>query len=1221
MVRRIFFSSFLLLFSGFLPAQDLSEKNFTVYTTANGLSDNTITGLSQDATGYIWISTLYGLNRFDGSHFKQYHSTNDSHSPASEEFWGMNRLDKERLATFAMGVHIVNTGTNETRNVFIPYHDRQYEYKFNMIMGALGETNGDSYVLTRSGFYHFDKDNKLIYRFDYYKGNSVATEHFVFGRELLELDSRRLLIISVAGIYLYDKAKREFKKMEVSDCSSLAEFLNYPNMDYKFFQPGPGSFFIMKTTSDTLVYINVAQNKKSISRLPIDPLKSEFGWRSKLIAVSDTLFYLTGHHSGFYKMRFYPESGAVKFYPEKYFSSYLCNTLLTDRNNNLWVATDRGLFRQDIIRSHVQLTSIPLVLEDSFPGIRIHAIYATNDKVYAGTRAGGGLLVYDKKSLQFEKQVLFKKELSDYPIYKISSFESNTLLLGTGGPLLLYKEAGGRGTKLTPPEWTERNWTNDIYKDRKGDTWISSVSIYHYSNASKNFSVIPFASSMPIIPNAFAEDDSGHIWIAGHGIVRYNTILKTFDPRLDSFPFIKMPDKQITAMVIDKRNMIWFSTLNNGLIGYDISKKIFHHITRHEGLPDDNIASLIVVGPKLWIACYSGVACMDIQSLQIKRFGKDEGFPQMPVLRGSKFFYDTAQQQLYLGFYNVVARFNPYEIAGLSAKPVVFAENVSINGQKNIYMPDSKIVTSWKYNDLTITIGSINFYNGQGQGYAYRIYRNDASPWQQLGDQPSFNISNLAPGKYRIQLKVYSLNNRWPEQIKEISVEVSPPFWQKTWFVIFMLGLLLALLYLFITWRTGIARKKEMEKTQVQKLKAEEYKNRYELEQISNYFSSSLADKKTPEQVLWDVAGHLIGRMNYVDCMIYLWNEDKTKMVQKAAYGPKGKPEYISSQIFDVLPGQGVVGHVINTMQPVLIRDTRKDNRYRVDEAFRLSEICVPIIHNNELLGIIDSEHHQADYFTERDMQILTTIATLIGNKLKQLESEETLEVKQKELVNINEQLAEAKLSALQAQMNPHFVFNALNSIKRMILDGDNEKASRYLSKFALMIRMTLNHSKETFVTLQENVEYLRTYLEMEQLRFEGSFDWNIFMAADMDAEEILIPSLMIQPLVENAIWHGLLPSTKIKKLRIDFTRQGDNIICSIEDNGIGFRKSIQHKEQSKEVHHSVGLDNLRKRIKILNEKFETACSVTIKDLEDEQPGKTGTRVTLQFKIINTYNL
>ena len=314
-----------------------------------------------------------------------------------------------------------------------------------------------------------------------------------------------------------------------------------------------------------------------------------------------------------------------------------------------------------------------------------------------------------------------------------------------------------------------------------------------------------------------------------------------------------------------------------------------------------------------------------------------------------------------------------------------------------------------------------------------------------------------------------------------------------------------------------------MEKTHVEKLKADDYKNQFELEQITNYFSSSLADKKTEEEVLWDVAGNLIGRMNYADCMIYLWNEDKTKMIQKAAYGPKGNPEFISVQCFDVLPGQGVVGHVMQTKQPVLIKDTRKDSRYRVDEAVRLSEICVPIIHNDELLGIIDSEHHELNYFSERDIKILTTIATLIGNKLKQLESDQTLEVKQQELSNINEQLAEAKLSALQAQMNPHFVFNALNSIKRMILDSDNEKASRYLSKFALMIRMTLNHSKDIFVTLAGEYRIPGNLPGNGTAAVRRLFHLEHLVGENMDTEEMQIPSLMIQPLVENAIWHGLM--------------------------------------------------------------------------------------------------
>jgi putative methionine-R-sulfoxide reductase with GAF domain len=447
---------------------------------------------------------------------------------------------------------------------------------------------------------------------------------------------------------------------------------------------------------------------------------------------------------------------------------------------------------------------------------------------------------------------------------------------------------------------------------------------------------------------------------------------------------------------------------------------------------------------------------------------------------------------------------------------------------------------------------------------------------------------------------------------------VFPPFWKEGWFIGLLIGVVLMLLYLFVHWRTSVARKKEMEKTHIQKLKADDYKNQFELEQISNYFSSSLANKKTEDEVLWDVAGNLIGRMNYVDCIIYLWNEDKTKMVQKAAYGPKGKPEYISEQLFDVAPGQGVVGHVMQTMQPLLVRDTRTDSRYRVDDAFRLSEICVPIIHNNELLGIIDSEHHLPDYFTERDIKILTTIATLIGNKIKQIESERSLEVKGRELASINEQLAEARLSALQAQMNPHFVFNALNSIKRMILDCDNDRASRYLSKFALMIRMTLNHSKETFVTLHENIEYLKAYLEMEQLRFDDSFTYRISTDKNIDADETAIPSLMIQPIVENAIWHGLMQADADKKILIDFTQDHSKIRCTVEDNGIGIRRSEKLKEVNKPPHNSVGLENLKKRIKIINEKYDTDCSLEIMDLGDEGKSRRGTRVILQFNMINT---
>ncbi len=1216
------FSILLLLILSLRHAegQHFTEDKFDRYTTADGMSHNTVSAIAQDSAGYIWIATSYGLNRFNGSRFVQVHSNSDSLSLPAEDLTGMAWLDKYRLAVFSNGLYMLDTRTNTAHNLFIPYHDLKYQFKYNMIVRTIGDKNGSIYILTRSGFYHYDKNYNLLSRYDFYKEEEVPVSHFYFGRGLFELDSQRLMIVSIGGLYIYDKIKMLFRKMTGDDCPLLSEFLHYPDPDYQFYQQKPGAFFVLKSFSDSLIYVNTIEKRKVISRLPFNPLNTEFSWRTKMLAISDTAFYITGQFSGFFKMLFDTRSGTVRIDPQKYFPSYLCTALLKDKDQNLWIATTRGLFRQNPQRSQVQVAGLPPGIEDQYPNIKLDDIYVSEEKVYAGARGNAGLFVFDRNTFQLEKQVSFRLNPGDNRANHIRSIVPAgpaALLIGTVGPLVLFDTKSSKEKQLTPPGWDHPgDWTSDIYKDRKGHIWISSENIYKYDPITNKFiSILPLKQLLSV-PFVITEDTAGHIWMAGHGIARYNTLLDSFDLVLDSFPYIKMPDKQINAIVVDQQNIVWFNSNNNGLAGYDIATKKMYHFTRSNGLPDDNIASLIVVGDKLWIACYSGIACMDLQTFQIISFGKEDGFPDMSIVKGARFFYDKDHRQLYIGFSTAVARFNPHDILRKKLPPDTFIETLAINGGETIYLPGTNITTSWQDNDVAITIGSINFSDGNIQRFAYRIVKDSTSSWTLMGSQPSFSISSLSPGTHRIQVKTYAPNNRWPEQVKDIRITVLPPLWEKTWFIILMGAMALLLLYIFIQWRTGLARKKEMEKTQVQKLIADDYRNQFELEHISNYFSSSLADKKTLDEVLWDVAGNLIGRMNYVDCMIYIWNEDKTKMVQKAAYGPKGKPEYISANVFEVLPGQGIVGHVIETRQPTLVNDTRTDSRYRVDDEFRLSEVCVPIIHGDELMGVIDSEHHLPNYFSERDIKILTTIATLIANKLKQIESEKTLEVKQQELANINEQLAEARLAALQAQMNPHFVFNALNSIKRMILDGDNEKASRYLSKFALMIRMTLNHSKEIFVTLDENIQYLKAYLEMEQLRFDDSFTYKVHTGENMDLEETAIPSMMIQPIVENAIWHGLLPGKADKKISIRFSEYDNKITCSIEDNGIGIRQSEKLKEKNKPTHQPVGLENLRKRIKIMNEKYDMGCSLEITDLKEAGKNGTGTRVVLQFNLI-----
>ena len=1213
----------LLNFIGTIAAWSQATESFMRYTTAEGLSGNYVTGLAQDATGYIWISTATGINRFNGSRFVQFHSNDNYRSPAAEEITSTVWLDESRLGFYSgAGLHIINTKNGESKNIFVPYKHQQYLYKFNTIHGAKADRKGNLYVLTRSGFYHF-KNDSLVWRFDYYKENELTNTHFHFGGDLFEFDEKHLLIVSSAGLFMYEKEKRVLRKMQHEDSPTLARFTGLSNQYVLFLQRKPGEFFLVKPESDSALYLNVPRKQARISRLPFIPGRFEFHYRSRLSSASDTLLYLTGHTAGYYRLRLFTETGEIKLYPERQFPSYLCTTLLKDKEGVLWVGTNKGLFRQDTRQTAVQFTHLPKSVTDSFANVRVSDIHAVDDKVYVGTRGEAGLLVFDKRNLRYERQIMFDKVLRAFnQVSVLKKIGHSTLLLGTYNLLQLVDTRSGKTKPLLPPGWkVGADWTNDILLDDDGYVWISASSnTYKYHPPSNQFKQVPVPYSVLNLPVMMSKDRDGKIWMASHGMARYDETSKGFDEVLDSFPSIKMPDRQVSAPVFDADNNLWFSSNNNGLIGYNPIKKRFRHITTRNGLPDNSILALVNVDNKLWMAFYSGVACLDLHTGELRNFGAEDGFPNISPATGSRFFYDSSTAEIYLGFSSALVRFRPDALLQKKNPPKTFFESVVVDGQQTHYLPGNAMTASWLNKELRITVGSINFNDGNRQRYAYRVLDNEATEtaWTDIGSDPSFSIAGLSPGKHRIQVKVSASDSRWRPQTTELLLTVLPPWWKELWFLSVVGVTALALLYFFIKWRIAIAQRKEMVKTQLEKLKADDYKAQFELEQISHFFSSSLAGKKTESEVLWDVARNLIGRLGYEDCIIYVWDENKTKMVQKAAFGPKGKPELVSVDGFTVAAGQGVVGHVIKTKEPVLVRDTRLDNRYRIDDKFRLSEVAVPILHSGELLGVIDSENSQLDYFTKRDIKVLTTIATLIGNKLVHLQSEQELEAKQLELASINEQLAEARLAALQAQMNPHFVFNALNSIKRMILDGDNDKASRYLSKFAQMIRMTLEHSKEVFVTLDENITYLKAYLDMERLRFDDGFSYTLTTDETIDRSETVLPSMMIQPLVENAIWHGLLQAEGSKHLRIEFGQEANRIACIVEDNGIGYRKAEQLRKQQRPLHRSVGLENLRKRIRIINEKYQTDARLEIIDLKESGINGHGTRVVLEMNILNT---
>ena len=197
--------------------------------------------------------------------------------------------------------------------------------------------------------------------------------------------------------------------------------------------------------------------------------------------------------------------------------------------------------------------------------------------------------------------------------------------------------------------------------------------------------------------------------------------------------------------------------------------------------------------------------------------------------------------------------------------------------------------------------------------------------------------------------------------------------------------------------------------------------------------------------------------------------------------------------------------------------------------------------------------------------------------------------------------------------MNPHFLFNSLNSIQQIILSGDETAATLYLSKFSRLLRLVLSHSDRDKVSLKEELETLSLYVELEALRFNESFHFNIECDPDIDQEEIYLPTLLIQPFVENAIWHGLLHKADARCLRIRLKEKNENILCEIEDNGIG--REASKKLKTTNNFESRGLNIARERIEVYNKKYLQQSEVNIVDLEDSKGIACGTRVVITLPV------
>ncbi len=208
-------------------------------------------------------------------------------------------------------------------------------------------------------------------------------------------------------------------------------------------------------------------------------------------------------------------------------------------------------------------------------------------------------------------------------------------------------------------------------------------------------------------------------------------------------------------------------------------------------------------------------------------------------------------------------------------------------------------------------------------------------------------------------------------------------------------------------------------------------------------------------------------------------------------------------------------------------------------------------------------------------------------------------------------QMMELEARALRAQMNPHFIFNCLNSIKSLIQDGNLDKSVTYLTTFSKLIRTLFQNADKKEISLYDEIETCRLYLQLEAMRFDTKFSYTMHIDETIDLKSIQIPALLIQPFIENAIWHGIVPKGSGGTVAVNVKRNNGSIEINIDDDGIGREASQANKAKMHVTHNSKGLNLTQSRLELDNLMRSRNATMTFTDKKDEKGNAAGTKVTI----------
>lgn len=1205
LLHFIFFLWFFLL--AYVANAQFHNQKFVTYTTENGLTDNYVVKITTDKKGFVWLATRNGLSRFDGLHFTNY-TVNQPLGNGLRSSWITD------LAVDEKGLLWVSTEWG------VCYYEETTD-KFLYVNEA------DGIVVLYKGPLYIEKDALWIAAENGLKKINTATKKYsstslsaIPDPQCISSDGQGNLWIGTRGngFYVYEVAANKWQHVYFASLPKDAHLMDFYQERDRLFCATSEGLLIINDTKNAALYRQLAGGRKQV----IDALTFVTPFRR---ITGDSLLIC-----GTYNQRLAIFNKGLKTFSEVFVGSKaqlhgIPVSPLHDaaaKDDMLWIGSDMGL---TMLNLQLQDYATFLLRGDrgNFEKSVVKKVmpHADRMKRWLLINNPAGLGVFDVNANKIE-------HVWNAP----SADRKYRSLLPSGNQFLLVHEKGI--DVFSPPDGIRI-----LYQaqgkilfggalDAHANLWAGTddgLMQYDLRRKRATFFACHFRGtavennsfSYPFFARKVLPDNAGRIWIASpkFGLFSFHTNTKLFTPYRQPSTKSYETKNRCSDLQFDKEGRLWIGN-TAGLSVFDTTQKRFTNFSHTDGLQSSYVYSIAIdERNNLTGRGNAGVFQLDIAQKKFINYAVPT--PMSSSLLEQEVSINNGET--IVGFEGGFSVYKPATTTNRSPLPV-FITGVILNKEKlNTQQGDGKNPLALDYHENTVRLDytCVNYTIPKGITYRYRL-SGGSNEWINVGTQRSVLFTELAPGKYQFSVVAVSPDGHISSQPATFQFTIHPPFWERTWFLALLAISMAVLLWLFYRKRVRYMHRQQQHKLERQQLEIETYRQRLELERISSFFSGSLLNKRTTQEVLDSVAKDLIGRLGFENCMMYLWDEERQLLVQQGGYGAKGAIDGVSDpNKYHLQKNRGIVGAAVSSGRAIMVNDTSQDPRYvSADTIISQSELCVPLVSDSRVLGAINIEQSQKDFFNHHHLQIVSTIAAIVGSRIEAIQLTAARHQKELELEAAARRITETELSMLRSQMNPHFIFNSLNSIQKYIWESKQEDAAEYLTKFARLMRSILENSGQKLVPLQKELSLLRLYVELEHRRSNQQFDYTITADQTIDTLHTMVPPLLLQPFIENAIWHGLNPKASQGELSIEITIQNGKLICIIDDNGIGRKASQRVKE---EQHQSMGITISNQRVALLKKQTASEAEVLVMDKEKADGSAAGTKVTIVLPLMKEY--